>query len=272
MRSSGSRWSRSPGPIVPPHVHPAQEERFHAVAGDISLRIGRRRLRLGAGESATVPPGTAHSFRVRGGEAARLINEFRPPLDTKECFVETFELDRPADPWVSKLVGLTRIGRKYPREFLFYAPGIPWERQRQLLDRVGVALGRFAGDGDDAVERSQQGSLRASRGLAIYMNDQLAAGVLWREIARRTARENQADDGVAALSQLASEIAEDVDRFRELMRRLKIPERRAKNSRCGSRRAVRASEAQRPAGEDALEVIGAGPDVGRQRAGAAPTA
>ena len=91
---------QEPGPIVPPHVHPAQEERFHVVAGDISLRIGRRRLRLGAGESATVPPGTAHSFRVRGGEAARLINESRPPLDTKECFVETFELDRSADPWV----------------------------------------------------------------------------------------------------------------------------------------------------------------------------
>jgi quercetin dioxygenase-like cupin family protein len=221
---------QDPGRIVPPHVHPAQEERFHVVAGEISLRIGRQRLHLGVGDSATVPPGTAHSFRVRGAKAAQLMNEFRPPLDTKDCFVETFELDSSADPVLSKLVGLTRIARKYPREFLFYAPGIPWEGQRQLLDRVGGALGRFTSNGDDAPERSQHDGLRASRGLAIYMNDQLAAGILWREVARRAARENQGNDGAEALSQVAGEIAEDVELFRGIMRRLRIPERRLKTA------------------------------------------
>jgi hypothetical protein len=56
--------------------------------------------------------------------------------------------------------------------------------------------------------------------LRIYMNDQLALGILWREIARRAARENAGSDVGTALAEVATEIAEDVRTFEDLMRRL----------------------------------------------------
>jgi hypothetical protein len=66
------------------------------------------------------------------------------------------------------------------------------------------------------------------RYLAIYMNDQLALGVLWREIARRSARANHGTDAGEALARVAQAIAEDVETFEEIMRRTGIPKTPAK--------------------------------------------
>ena len=60
------------------------------------------------------------------------------------------------------------------------------------------------------------------RFLGIYMNDQLALGVLWREVARRAARENRGTDLGGALERVATEIAEDVETFERMMERLGI--------------------------------------------------
>jgi hypothetical protein len=64
--------------------------------------------------------------------------------------------------------------------------------------------------------------------LNIYMNDQLAAGVLWRELARRAARANAGGPAGADLSRVATEIAEDVETFEQLMDRLGLAKSRAK--------------------------------------------
>src|SRR3982751_4422305 len=64
--------------------------------------------------------------------------------------------------------------------------------------------------------------------LAIYMNDQLALGVLWREIARRSARSNHGTETGAAVGRVAHAIAEDVATFERMMRELKIPKAHAK--------------------------------------------
>lgn len=65
--------------------------------------------------------------------------------------------------------------------------------------------------------------------LAIYMNDQLALGVLWREIARRSQRANEGSDLGAALERVATAIAEDVETFAGLMERLQVPRTPAKS-------------------------------------------
>ncbi len=64
--------------------------------------------------------------------------------------------------------------------------------------------------------------------LRIYMNDQLALGVAWREVARRAQRENAGTDHGDALVRVATEIAEDVETFESLMRRLELPVSRVK--------------------------------------------
>ncbi len=66
------------------------------------------------------------------------------------------------------------------------------------------------------------------RYLAIYMNDQLALGVLWREIARRSQKSNQATELGAALERVATAIAEDIATFEDIMRRIDIPKNAAK--------------------------------------------
>ena len=60
------------------------------------------------------------------------------------------------------------------------------------------------------------------RFLRIYMNDQLAAGVVWREVARRSQRSNQGSELGDALARVATAIAEDVATFERIMERLGI--------------------------------------------------
>lgn len=62
--------------------------------------------------------------------------------------------------------------------------------------------------------------MEGDRFLGIYMNDQLALGTGWRELARRAAGENRGSELGEALAEVATAIGEDVDTFRELMERL----------------------------------------------------
>ncbi|HEV7652530.1 MAG TPA: hypothetical protein VGP26_30610 [Actinophytocola sp.] len=56
--------------------------------------------------------------------------------------------------------------------------------------------------------------------LDIYLNDQYALGVAWRELARRAAANNRGTDLGDALQRVATSIAEDVDTFHAIMRQL----------------------------------------------------
>lgn len=59
--------------------------------------------------------------------------------------------------------------------------------------------------------------------LRIYMNDQLALGYGWRELARRAQRNNEGTDLGRVLTGVANEIAEDVASFEAMIRRLGFP-------------------------------------------------
>ncbi len=59
-----------------------------------------------------------------------------------------------------------------------------------------------------------------NRLLGIYLNDQLAAGVLWRETARRAQRNNDGSDLGDALARVATAISEDVATLEGIMQRL----------------------------------------------------
>ena len=59
-----------------------------------------------------------------------------------------------------------------------------------------------------------------SDALRIYMNDQLALGVVWREVARRAARENRGTDYGEPLARVATGITEDVATFERIMERV----------------------------------------------------
>jgi hypothetical protein len=69
-----------------------------------------------------------------------------------------------------------------------------------------------------------------TRYLAIYLRDQLALGVVWRELARRAERNNRDTPLGQALAQVAAGIAEDVETFRSIMQRLGVRPNRVKTA------------------------------------------
>jgi hypothetical protein len=66
--------------------------------------------------------------------------------------------------------------------------------------------------------------------LGIYLRDQLALGVLWRELARRSARNNRGSELGEALDRVATRIAEDVETFEAIMSRLGVRPNPIKNA------------------------------------------
>ena len=67
-----------------------------------------------------------------------------------------------------------------------------------------------------------------ARFLRVYMADQLALGVLWREIARRSQKSNEGTPVGDAIARVADQIAEDVATFEQIMDRLGFPKARLK--------------------------------------------
>ena len=70
------------------HRHLRQEERIAVLAGTLCFRIRRQVVRLGAGETLVLAPGTPHMFWNDGDAEAHVVAELRPALRT-ETALET---------------------------------------------------------------------------------------------------------------------------------------------------------------------------------------
>jgi quercetin dioxygenase-like cupin family protein len=83
----------SPDGHVPgAHVHPEQEERFHVLEGEMTFRLGLRRIVAGPGDTVVVPAGRVHRFANHGDSVARARVEVAPALDMEQLFETTVEL------------------------------------------------------------------------------------------------------------------------------------------------------------------------------------
>ncbi len=69
----------------PRHLHPAQDERFEVLAGELRVRHGDREIALGRGETIEIPSGTPHQMWSPTGDA-RVRWETRPRGRTEEWF------------------------------------------------------------------------------------------------------------------------------------------------------------------------------------------
>jgi len=88
---------RAPGALVaevrygaagsppPAHLHPAQDERFEVLEGEVTIDLGGRRQTLAAGERIDVPRRTAHQmWNAHPTDAARVRWTTTPALRTEE--------------------------------------------------------------------------------------------------------------------------------------------------------------------------------------------
>jgi quercetin dioxygenase-like cupin family protein len=80
------------GFVAAAHVHPSQSERFAVAAGELGLKVGRKKMTLGPGEVAMVEAGTAHRFWNAGEEQVRFVCEVRPALQFESLLETMFAL------------------------------------------------------------------------------------------------------------------------------------------------------------------------------------
>jgi quercetin dioxygenase-like cupin family protein len=77
----GMDFTLPPGSLAPPpHVHPTPEESFEVTDGALDLMVDGKWTTLGPGESASVAPGSVHTFKNRCGETVRVRNVHRPAV------------------------------------------------------------------------------------------------------------------------------------------------------------------------------------------------
>ena len=80
------------GAVAAAHVHPAQEECFDVLAGELEFRIRRQTFVARAGDRVLVPAGTPHRFRNIGRETAHFTCEVRPALGFERLIDTMFSL------------------------------------------------------------------------------------------------------------------------------------------------------------------------------------
>jgi quercetin dioxygenase-like cupin family protein len=80
------------GAVAATHLHPAQEERFEVLAGELEFRLGKQTLLARPGDRVVVPAGTPHRFANIGEETAHFVCEVRPALGFEQLIETMFSL------------------------------------------------------------------------------------------------------------------------------------------------------------------------------------
>ena len=134
-----------PSPSGPPgHYHPAQEEIFRVLAGELHAVIGGRSRTLKVGETLVIPEGARHEMWAE--EAGVHVNwQTRPAFRTEAFFETVFGLaaeGKVNEKGVPNLLQSAVIAQAFADEFRLARP--PWPIQR-LLFAVLAPLGRLLG-------------------------------------------------------------------------------------------------------------------------------
>ncbi|HJR94600.1 MAG TPA: cupin domain-containing protein [Gaiellaceae bacterium] len=80
------------GAVAAAHVHPAQEERFEVLAGELEFRVRKQTFVAKPGDRVVVPAGTPHRFRNVGTETAHFVCEVTPALGFERLIETMFRL------------------------------------------------------------------------------------------------------------------------------------------------------------------------------------
>jgi quercetin dioxygenase-like cupin family protein len=136
-----------PTPSRPPlHYHPAQEEVFYVLAGELCVIIGGGRKTLVEGEKLIVPRGTPHTMWAESA-GVRVDWQTRPALETESFFETIYGLARVGKTDGKGTPNLLRsavILRSYAGEFRLASP--PWPLQRLLFTML-APIGKLLGYG-----------------------------------------------------------------------------------------------------------------------------
>lgn len=148
-----------PGGGVPPHIHPAMEERFEVLAGRPSFLAGRKWRTASPGDTVVVPAGVRHAYRNTGDGVAHVLCNARPPsllqefLEDAAALGRAGKLTRHALPKTPGALLQAAVMAHHYREMvvLLFPPMPPPAIQRLLVpalarlgERRGYKAGHFA--------------------------------------------------------------------------------------------------------------------------------
>ncbi len=80
------------GAVAAAHVHPAQDELFEVLGGEIEFRLGKQKVVAKPGDRVLVPAGMPHRFRNVGEETAHFVCEITPALEFEQLIETMFSL------------------------------------------------------------------------------------------------------------------------------------------------------------------------------------
>ena len=70
----------------PRHLHHDQDEWLYVIEGEVVFEIGKKRLRVGAGESVFIPRKVSHVWTPVGENPGKIINVYQPAGKMEEFF------------------------------------------------------------------------------------------------------------------------------------------------------------------------------------------
>jgi quercetin dioxygenase-like cupin family protein len=134
----------APGAMAPPrHFHPAQEESWTVLQGELAVQVDNDWHSIAAGESLSIPPGTVHTLGNRSNDTVRFHDTHVPALDFQQ-YIE--DLDR--------LAASGRLtSRMTPRTLIYGSMALTDHRPMQLsaspvqraIESLLATLGRTLG-------------------------------------------------------------------------------------------------------------------------------
>ena len=133
------------GAVAAAHMHPAQEELFEVIGGELEFRIGTQTIVAKPGDRVLVPAGTAHRFRNIGDETAHFVCEVSPALGFEQLIETMFSLA--ADGKVNRKgmpnpLRLAVIARHHFEDVRLPFPPV-WMQRLGLA--MGTPIGRLLG-------------------------------------------------------------------------------------------------------------------------------
>lgn len=136
---------RPGGRVASAHFHPRIRERFHVIEGEVGFLLGDEKRKLGAGESAEVPPGMVHDWWHEGDGDALVVVEVDPGRRFKEMIGTIFGLARDGKVDAQGLprpLQLAVTASAY-RDVMVIASPPPWVQR--LIFAVLSPIGRMRG-------------------------------------------------------------------------------------------------------------------------------
>lgn len=142
----GSMPPNRQGP--PLHVHFSEAEEFHVVSGTLSAVADGRELRLRAGESAVLAPGSVHRWWNDGDETLVIDGFVRPAADLDRYLQALFDVLNAGAPDRPSLFYMAHVVERHRRtQGAVFIPAPIRTFVFPLIVLIGTLLGRYRGSG-----------------------------------------------------------------------------------------------------------------------------